>query len=39
MRAALQRFAADEVICDGAVTAGFGVRLYAVPIRRLWEVT
>ena len=32
-----QRFAAGAVLYDGEITAGFGSRLRAVPIRRLWE--
>ena len=31
------RFAAGVVLYDGEVSAGFGDRLRAVPIRRLWE--
>lgn len=37
--AAGRRFAAGVVLYDGEATAGFGDRLYAVPIRRLWETT
>ncbi len=35
--AAGDRFTAGVVLYDGEATAGFGDRLYAVPIRRLWE--
>ena len=31
------RFAAGVVLFDGETSARFGERLYAVPIRRLWE--
>lgn len=31
------RFAAGVVLYDGEMTAGFGERLFAVPIRALWE--
>ena len=31
------RFACGVVLYDGEVSARFGDRLYAVPIRRLWE--
>jgi predicted AAA+ superfamily ATPase len=31
------RFAAGLVLYDGEITASFGDRLYAVPIRTLWE--
>ena len=33
-----QRFAAGVVLYDGEVTAPFGDRLFAVPIRSLWEI-
>ncbi len=32
-----KRFAGGVVFYDGETTAGFGDRLYAVPIRALWE--
>jgi uncharacterized protein len=32
-----ERFAAGLVLYDGEVTASFGDRFYAVPIRALWE--
>ena len=32
-----ERFAAGVVLYDGEISAGFGPRLRAVPIRRLWE--
>ena len=32
-----ERFAAGVVLYDGEISAGFGHRLGAVPIRRLWE--
>jgi uncharacterized protein len=32
-----KRFAAGVVLYDGEATAPFGDRLFAVPIRRLWE--
>lgn len=32
-----ERFAAGLVLYDGEVTASFGDRLYAVPIRAMWE--
>jgi predicted AAA+ superfamily ATPase len=35
--AAAERFAAGVVLYDGEVTVGFGERLFAVPIRTLWE--
>lgn len=35
--AAGDRFAQGVVLYDGEVSASFGDRLYAVPIRRLWE--
>ncbi len=35
--AAGKRFAAGVVLYDGEATAGFGDRLYAVPVRTLWE--
>lgn len=31
------RFAGGVVLYDGEMTAGFGDRLHAVPVRRLWE--
>lgn len=31
------RFAAGVVVYDGETTAGFGDKLYAVPIRSLWD--
>ena len=34
-----ERFAAGLVLYDGEVTASFGDRLYAVPIRALWETS
>jgi len=34
-----EHFAAGAVLYDGETTAGFGDRLYAVPIRALWEET
>jgi len=37
--AAGDRFASGVVLYDGEATAGFGDSLYAVPIRRLWELT
>jgi hypothetical protein len=37
--AAGKRFAAGVVLYDGGTSAGFGDRLYAVPIRALWETT
>jgi len=36
-RAAGERFVQGVVLYDGETTARFGERLYAVPIRRLWE--
>jgi len=36
-RAAGERFAHGVVLYDGEITVRFGDRLYAVPIRRLWE--
>jgi hypothetical protein len=36
-KAAGERWAAGVVLYDGEVTTRFGDRLYAVPIRRLWE--
>jgi predicted AAA+ superfamily ATPase len=36
--AAGQRFAAGIVLYDGGSMASFGDRLFAVPLRRLWEV-
>ncbi len=36
-RAAGERFAGGVVLYDGEATTGFGDRLFAVPIRRLWE--
>lgn len=35
--AAGKHFVAGVVLYDGEATAGFGDRLYAVPIRALWE--
>jgi len=35
--AAGKRFAGGVVLYDGEMSAGFGERLYAVPIRALWE--
>jgi hypothetical protein len=35
--AAGARFAAGVLLCDGETSASFGDRLYAVPIRALWE--
>ena len=32
------RFTAGVALYDGEITSSFGDRLYAVPIRRLWEV-
>ncbi len=32
-----ERFAAGVVLYDGETTAPFGERLFAVPVRRLWE--
>ena len=32
-----KRFAAGVVLYDGEVTAPFGVGMFAVPIRTLWE--
>ena len=37
--AAGQRFAGGVVLYDGETSAGFGDRLYAVPLRHLWEMT
>lgn len=37
--AAGARFAAGVVLYDGEVSASFGDRLYAVPVRALWEMT
>jgi len=34
-----ERFAAGIVLYDGYNSVGFGDRLYAVPIRALWELT
>ena len=36
--AAGKRFVAGVVLYDGETSASFGDSLYAVPIRRLWEV-
>jgi len=36
-RAAGERFANGVVLYDGEAEAPFGERLYAVPLRRLWE--
>lgn len=38
-KAAGGRFAHGLVLYDGETGAGFGDRLYAVPIRRLWETS
>ena len=35
--AAGERFAHGVVLYDGEITTRFGDRLYAAPIRRLWE--
>jgi len=35
--AAAERFAAGVVLYDGEATVPFGERLFAVPIRTLWE--
>jgi hypothetical protein len=35
--AAGKRFVAGVVLYDGETTAGFGNRLFSVPIRRLWD--
>jgi uncharacterized protein len=32
-----ERFACGIVLYDGETTAGFGDRLFAVPVRGLWE--
>jgi predicted AAA+ superfamily ATPase len=32
-----ERFAGGVVVYDGEHVAGFGEKLYAVPIRALWE--
>jgi predicted AAA+ superfamily ATPase len=37
--AAGKRFAAGVVLYDGEASAGFGDRLFAVPIRALWDST
>ncbi len=37
--AAGERFAHGVVLYDGEITTRFGDRLYAVPIRRLWETS
>ncbi|MDE0004967.1 MAG: ATP-binding protein [Rhodospirillaceae bacterium] len=37
--AASDRFACGVVLYDGEVSARFGERLHAVPIRRLWETS
>ena len=37
--AAADRFAHGAVLFDGEVSMRFGERLYAVPIRRLWETS
>ncbi len=37
--AAADRFAHGVVLYDGEVSTRFGERLYAVPIRRLWETS
>lgn len=36
-QAAGKRFAGGIVLYDGEVSASFGVGLYAVPLRALWE--
>jgi len=36
---ARDRFVAGAILYDGEVCAGFGSRLFAVPIRALWETT
>jgi hypothetical protein len=36
--ATTERFSLGIVLYDGEVTAPFGDRLLAVPIRRIWEV-
>ncbi len=36
--AAGKRFAAGVVLYDGEVSVGFGERLFAVPVRALWEL-
>lgn len=38
-KAAGERFKAGVVLYDGEATLGFGNRLFAVPIRLLWEST
>ena len=38
-KAAGERFAHGLVLYDGETSTGFGDRLYAVPIRRLWETS
>lgn len=35
--AAAERFASGVVLYDGEATVGFGERLFAVPVRTLWE--
>lgn len=37
--AAGKRFAAGVVLYDGEITASFGDRFFAVPLRTLWETT
>ena len=37
--AAGSRFAGGVVLHDGEISAGFGDRLHAVPLRALWETT
>ncbi|MHB1047393.1 MAG: ATP-binding protein [Thermoanaerobaculia bacterium] len=37
--AAGSRFAGGVVLYDGEISAGFGDRLHAVPLRALWETT
>ena len=37
MRTVGDRFAAGVVLYDGETCVGFGDRLYAVPVRMLWE--
>lgn len=36
-RAAGERFVRGVVLHDGEISTSFGDRLYAVPVRRLWE--
>lgn len=37
LKLAGERFKAGVVLYDGEATLGFGNRLFAVPIRLLWE--